>query len=53
MSTQLTDPSLYRLSESAARRPRRPLFGHVINHEPVASPDGATRSSVWMEVGTP
>ncbi|WP_413811139.1 hypothetical protein [Streptomyces sp. OE57] len=53
MSTQLTDPSPYRLSESAARRPRRPRFGHVVSSETVASLDEATMSSVWMEVGAP
>ena len=53
MSTQLTHPSLYRLSEFAARRLRRPRFGHVINSETVAPPDEATKSSVWMEVGAP
>ncbi|WP_184503038.1 hypothetical protein [Streptomyces botrytidirepellens] len=53
MSTQSTDPSPYRQSESAARRLRRPPFGHVINSETVASPDEATMSSVWMEVGAP
>ena len=38
----LTDPTTYPISAAAARQLERPLFGHVIDGEVVASHDGAT-----------
>ena len=38
----LTDPTTYPISAAAARQLERPLFGHVIDGEVVASQDGAT-----------
>src|SRR5881397_4070615 len=38
----LTDPTTYPISPAAARQLERPLFGHVIDGEHVASLDGAT-----------
>src|SRR5215212_11790192 len=38
----LTDPPAYPISAAAARQLGRPLFGHVIDGEVVASLDGAT-----------
>src|SRR3954449_2856229 len=40
--TLTTDPSTYPISAAAARELERPLFGHVIDGEVVASLDGAT-----------
>ena len=37
----LTDPTTYPISAAAARQLERPLFGHVIDGEVVASQDGA------------
>ena len=38
----LTDPSTYPISTAAARQLDRPLFGHVVDGEVVASLDGST-----------
>ena len=42
MSSQLIDPATYPISKVTARHLGRPLFGHVIDGEVVASLDGAT-----------
>ena len=42
MSGQLMDPSTYPVSAATAEVLRRPLFGHLIDGEHVASVDGDT-----------
>ncbi|TML08926.1 MAG: aldehyde dehydrogenase family protein [Actinobacteria bacterium] len=42
MSGRLMDPSLYPVSAATVEVLRRPLFGHVIDGEHVASVDGDT-----------
>jgi acyl-CoA reductase-like NAD-dependent aldehyde dehydrogenase len=42
MSSMLSDSSVYPISADTARELSRPLFGHVIDGEPVPSADGAT-----------
>ena len=51
MSTQLIDPTTYPISTVTARHLGRPLFGHVIDGEVVASLDGATMPAVDPATG--
>ena len=52
MSSQLIDPTTYPISTVTARHLERPLFGHVIDGEVVASLDGATMPVVDPATGS-
>jgi acyl-CoA reductase-like NAD-dependent aldehyde dehydrogenase len=51
MSSQLIDPTTYPISKLTARYLGRPLFGHVIDGEVVASLDGATMPAIDPATG--